>query len=264
MTNEQHTNPSGRRRRGRKPYPILSFERALALPKAIREFAVGRQIRRLTLFQQMERSPSSSSSHTLIAASSRYGLTIGTRTADYLELTDVGEALVTDGRVRSAEKIRMAFDHAIANTTAFHSVYERLKNERIPPPQVLQDLITQEDIAETDAEEASNVFVDNIRFVGLINEQSGNEYIIPLDQLLEELPAAVQSNSEEPLTESAEEIEVEPSIQPVAAPTVVPQPTVNQPALHIDIQIHVDSSASAEQIDQVFASMAKHLYGREG
>lgn len=35
------------------------------------------------------------------------------------------------------------------------------------------------------------------------------------------------------------------------------------PALHVDIQVHIDASASAEQIEQIFASMAKHLYGRE-
>lgn len=33
-----------------------------------------------------------------------------------------------------------------------------------------------------------------------------------------------------------------------------------EPSIHIDIQIHISSDASAEQIDQVFASMAKHLY----
>jgi hypothetical protein len=33
------------------------------------------------------------------------------------------------------------------------------------------------------------------------------------------------------------------------------------PALHIDVQIHISPEASAEQIDQIFASMAKHLYG---
>ena len=34
------------------------------------------------------------------------------------------------------------------------------------------------------------------------------------------------------------------------------------PSLHIDVQVHISSEASAEQIDQVFSSMAKHLYGR--
>lgn len=34
------------------------------------------------------------------------------------------------------------------------------------------------------------------------------------------------------------------------------------PSLHIDIQVHIAADAKLEQIDQVFASMAKHLYGR--
>ena len=33
------------------------------------------------------------------------------------------------------------------------------------------------------------------------------------------------------------------------------------PALHIDIQVHISPEASPDQIDKVFASMAKHLYG---
>jgi Family of unknown function (DUF5343) len=33
------------------------------------------------------------------------------------------------------------------------------------------------------------------------------------------------------------------------------------PTLHIDIQIHISSEASAEQIDRIFESMAKHIYG---
>ncbi|MGY6644680.1 MAG: DUF5343 domain-containing protein [Salinarimonas sp.] len=37
----------------------------------------------------------------------------------------------------------------------------------------------------------------------------------------------------------------------------------NSPSLHIDIQVHISSEASADQIDQIFASMARHLYGRD-
>jgi hypothetical protein len=40
------------------------------------------------------------------------------------------------------------------------------------------------------------------------------------------------------------------------------QPTSFAPALHIDIQIHISPEASAEQIEQIFASMARHVYGR--
>jgi len=34
------------------------------------------------------------------------------------------------------------------------------------------------------------------------------------------------------------------------------------PSLHIDLQVHISPEASAEQIDKIFASMAKHLYRR--
>ena len=34
------------------------------------------------------------------------------------------------------------------------------------------------------------------------------------------------------------------------------------PELHVDIQVHIDPAATTEQIDQIFASMARHLYGR--
>jgi len=35
------------------------------------------------------------------------------------------------------------------------------------------------------------------------------------------------------------------------------------PNLHIDMQIHISADASDSQIDTIFKSMAKHLYGRE-
>jgi len=35
---------------------------------------------------------------------------------------------------------------------------------------------------------------------------------------------------------------------------------MSDPSLHIDVQIHISPEATADQIDQVFASMAKHLY----
>lgn len=37
--------------------------------------------------------------------------------------------------------------------------------------------------------------------------------------------------------------------------------TSSQPNLHIDLQIHISPDSTAEQIETIFASMAKHLYG---
>lgn len=38
-------------------------------------------------------------------------------------------------------------------------------------------------------------------------------------------------------------------------------PPHRAPSVHIDVQIHISPEASANQIDQIFRSMAKHLYG---
>ncbi|MBX4900123.1 DUF5343 domain-containing protein [Sinorhizobium sp. B11] len=49
-----------------------------------------------------------------------------------------------------------------------------------------------------------------------------------------------------------------------SAPTSPTMPNMqNGPAVHIDIQIHISPESTAEQIDKIFESMAKHLYGRK-
>ncbi|SIN83161.1 hypothetical protein SAMN05443247_00045 [Bradyrhizobium erythrophlei] len=51
---------------------------------------------------------------------------------------------------------------------------------------------------------------------------------------------------------------------PSMAPTLPAQNTgasPPHPAVHIDIQIHISPESSSEQIDKIFESMAKHLYG---
>lgn len=259
MTSEQDSTLDTRRRPGRKPYPTLSFERTLDLARGINEHSVDGRIRRLTLFQQMGRRPSSSTSRQLVSSSQRYGLTLGNYSSEYLELADEGEVACSENWRFDGESLRTVFDVAIARTPVFNSLYDQLKNRRIPTDLVLADLFAQEGIDQGDCEEAAKVFTDNVRYLGLIQDQVGSEYLIPLEQLLEDLPEA----SDRVDDEEAGSIE-EPVTHRDAAIPAPMIPVVNEPSLHIDIQIHIDSSASPDQIEQIFASMAKHLYGREG
>lgn len=60
----------------------------------------------------------------------------------------------------------------------------------------------------------------------------------------------------------------QPPAPPAGPPTVghsPAAPVVNNPhpEVHIDIQIHISPEATPTQIDQIFKSMSKHLYGRE-
>jgi hypothetical protein len=56
-----------------------------------------------------------------------------------------------------------------------------------------------------------------------------------------------------------------PAVQVTEPPRVEPKvETTNGtgPSLHVDVQVHIAPDASAEQIDQIFEAMAKHLYKR--
>jgi uncharacterized protein DUF5343 len=65
----------------------------------------------------------------------------------------------------------------------------------------------------------------------------------------------------------AEQTDLHMSSGPLHTPAVRPvlsnQPSRSGPSVHIDVQVHISPEASADQIDQVFASMAKHLYGAQ-
>jgi hypothetical protein len=55
-----------------------------------------------------------------------------------------------------------------------------------------------------------------------------------------------------------------PLHHPIGAAALRPAVVGNgntSPSVHIDIQIHIAPEASTDQIDQIFKSMAKHLYG---
>ncbi len=70
--------------------------------------------------------------------------------------------------------------------------------------------------------------------------------------------SAVSSNGAS-VDESGNGASPEGSAALVSQPQSVDSPT---PTLHIDFQVHIAADAPPEQIDQIFESMAKHLYGK--
>ena len=52
--------------------------------------------------------------------------------------------------------------------------------------------------------------------------------------------------------------------QEIAAhePRASPERSDGGPTVHLDIQIHIPADATPEQIDQIFSSMARHLYAK--
>ena len=64
--------------------------------------------------------------------------------------------------------------------------------------------------------------------------------------------------SDSPETKPAEGIHATPEQVPVAPPLR----SDGGPTIHLDIQIHIPADATPNQIDQIFASMARHLYAK--
>jgi hypothetical protein len=94
-----------RRARRTTLFPAASFEEALILANAIQKYAGGQKVRRLTLFDQMKKSPDSEASRQLVVNSNKYGLTKGNYSSEHLELTSDGK-LATGVEVSPREKLK--------------------------------------------------------------------------------------------------------------------------------------------------------------
>ena len=194
-------------------------------------------------------------SRQVITSSNRYGLTSGGYQAEHIALTETGHDII-DGRLLQRELKSKLFECAIGQFDTFRQLYERLKTRRLPAEDVLCDQLTQIGVDTLHTGQAAEIFLSNARYVGLIQEISGSERLISIEQLIEELPDGSTIESTEP--------EVVSSDAPTPIKATGSVATENRrPTLHIDIQVHIDPTLSADQIDHIFASMAKHFYGSE-
>jgi hypothetical protein len=175
-------------------FPAASFEEALTIASAIQKYAAGQKVRRLTLFDQMGKSPDSGPSRQLIINSNKYGLTKGGYQAEHLELTADGK-LATGADVPPKEKAKARFRLAIENIPPFKALYESQVGNRLPATSVLEDLAKEQGIPEKDAKECVEMFIVNAKYLGVLRPIAGAERIVPLDQVLEELPSTAVAGS---------------------------------------------------------------------
>jgi len=159
----------------------------MALASAIQKHAAGQKVRRLTLFDNMGKSPDSGPSRQLIVNSNKYGLTKGNYTSEHLELTP-GGALATGADVPAREKLAARFKLAIDGIAPFKALYDALKGNRLPAASVLEDKAKEHGVPAADAKECVELFIVNAKFLGILKPIAGAERIIPLEQATEDLP----------------------------------------------------------------------------
>lgn len=179
---------SAPRKRVSRSFPAAPFEEALELPLAIQKIGGGEKVRRLTLFEQLDKSPESGPSRMMITNSSRYGLTSGSYSAEWLELTAQGK-VATSSDISDREQLRARFELAIAGIAPFKALYDRFKDHRVPTHAVMRDALAEEGHKDDELQECVETFIVNAKFLGLLRTIAGSERLFSIEQLTDELPA---------------------------------------------------------------------------
>jgi hypothetical protein len=173
------------RRRVARSFPAASFMEALPLADAIQRFAAGQRIRRLTLFENLDRSPESGPSRQLITNSNQYGLTTGGYSAEYLELTPEGR-LASGTDVSERARLAARLQLAVERVDPFRQLYERFSGDRLPSPTVLRDAALEFGVADQLADECVQTFLANVRDLGVLRSYAGAERLLTFDMALDE------------------------------------------------------------------------------
>ena len=162
-----HSPSKPKRKRITRLFPALTYEECLSLCNAIWEFASGQRIRRLTLFDQIGKSPESGSSRTLITASNKYGLIEGSTQAEYIELTPDG-AIATNPESSESDRAKANFELAIKSNEYLYALYEQYKEMKVPSQQVLMDFLQERGLDGDNQQRCVDLFLVNAKAIGLI------------------------------------------------------------------------------------------------
>jgi len=170
-------------------------------------------------------------------------------------LSPIGKQLALAIDHNDQDNIRKIWRKIIVPVPSFESVFQRLKIEK-----------------KTDQEQLTMIMLSSLELKQNQRTTAGVRCIIKIfeeadilrkqDGKYELNPSALMASEENEREKTSDP----PSSTPGEPPTSrlsPPEPARDEPVypeVHIDIQIHISADAKPEQIDQVFLSMAKHLY----
>lgn len=181
---------NGERKRGRKPYPVVSFADVLPLAEGIMKYAGGQPVKRTTLLETMGLPETSLTTRNLITNSNKYGVTEGNHSAETLKLTTKG-AIAVDTRAKAADRNKARFDIAVGDVEEFNALYEKTKGNALLAPRVLHDVLTGVD--EGDRQACVDVFTSNVKFLGMLVPRDGAEYLMTVEEWIGSKPPSANA-----------------------------------------------------------------------
>ncbi|MEI8406214.1 MULTISPECIES: hypothetical protein [unclassified Kribbella] len=185
---------SGKATRRTRIFPATTFEDALERPLAIYQLGSGQPVRRLTLFNNLGKSPDSGPTRQLVTTSAKYGLTTGSYKAEFLALTDDGLAAVADD-ASAATRLRARLRLAIESIDVFRKLYETYVHNRLPAQAVLMDKAKEVGVPDEDVAACVETFTVNTKFVGVLRSISGAERLLDIDTVIDDFPPEAKATS---------------------------------------------------------------------
>lgn len=182
-------NSNAKRTRKSKPFPLMPFEECHKFAKFIYNLGAGQKVRRLTVFEKLDKSPDSNASRALIINSNKYGLTSGAYNAEYLELTPKGQQACNDDLAPEVKK-RIMFELAIQDIDIFNRLFEKFVDNKMPSHVVILDMVSGMEVSleKKEVEQIVDNFIVNLKFLELLRLIGGAERVIKVDHAIENLP----------------------------------------------------------------------------
>lgn len=236
-------------------FPPTDLNEALIIAETIWNHNAGKPMRRLTLFNTIDRSPESSTSRSLLTASNGYGLTKGGYQAEEILLTERGQLIVEKNDVKAKLD-------AVLGVKIFSDFFNNYKNSTLPSPPAGIDFLKSHGLSDKQTKPCLEILQKCGEQVELVQVITGVKRVVSVENALETLlKKGGIVNSDKPqgdLTNTQGSTTAIGTANSVGTEPKVP----SLPVPHIDIQIHISADAKSDQIEKIFSCMAKYLYNR--
>ncbi len=160
-----------KRTRITRPYPTHSFQEALPVAETIQRVNGGQPVETELLAESLGTSAKSSTFVQKLNASSKYGMTTGSYSDDFIELTELGESITAPG---SPQERHESVVEAVTRPEIFREFYRIYSNKRMPEDIYASNTLVRElGVPRELTEECLGIIRRNGLVSGLVSDQSG-------------------------------------------------------------------------------------------
>ena len=160
-----------KRTRITRPYPTHSFQDTIPIAETIQRVNGGLPVETELLAKEMGTSARSSSFIQKLNASSKYGLTFGSYSDDFIQLTELGESVTAPG---SAEERDSSVLEAVTKPEVFSKFYRMYAGKRMPEDIYASNTLVRDlGVPRELTEECLSIIRRNGLVAGIVSDQAG-------------------------------------------------------------------------------------------